>query len=620
MLQRLSLWSLFFIALILDLHRKGGGIKQEVTPKSLLFLMTSWIAVLCVSCLLETVRPKKLQRWLALGTAFTFAISFYYFKRVASPFSYTVLINNFEPLLDPNGLHLVGSLAYSIFYASDWGWSILFSVLIFFSYRWKPSPDWTQKIRGLIAGEAFVAIALVSLAQPYSYDPVTNFLKSAAHHYFPQENRLMAEARKIPIKTGITVKSNFPHPKKPNVFIILVESFNSRFTGQKNENGLEYTPFFNKLMRENFSLNKYFSNSIQTTKGHFAALCGQVPLIRGIEFENSDCFESRCLPELLVENNYETYFLQADPNHKYNDHEKFMLSHGIQELPQITQSCNLETDKCYGIGVADDIFYRRAFEYLNARETSGKPVFAAFATVANHMPFSSLSKEERFFYKNPQNRREHYLNSLHLTDKSFEVFFELFKKSRFADNTVLIITGDHGFPTGEHGSFHNENFAYQENFGVPFVVIDPREDLKKNFSAQENEAFSHLNLGATVMDLAGLSGPTDFIADSVFSAQGNADPIPLVQPYSGGYQSVIHWPYKYIYGEFRQSEQLFNLESDPEEKRELPLEDHQAITKKLRRFAGQIYRQQEVFSCQIPQQAAIPSELRPSSRQSLDSL
>jgi arylsulfatase A-like enzyme len=232
-------------------------------------------------------------------------------------------------------------------------------------------------------------------------------------------------------------------------------------------------------------------------------------------------------------------------------------------------------------------------------------LFVGLATIASHQPFTGLPPSLRAFYPEPKDRREAYLNNLKMVDDSLKVLVEELKKSPFGKNAVLIVTGDHGFPLGEHGSFHNENFAFNENFGVPLLIMDFRKTnggLKTGTLKAETPhgAFSHVNLAATILDLAGFSGPTDFVGKSIFSKDlaAKGDTVYLVQPYSGGYVADIQWPYKYIFERARLGEVVYNLEKDPGEHKDLLPSLNPTELSTLRQGAAQIMRQQEVLSCE----------------------
>lgn len=533
--------------------------------------------------------------------AFIFGIAFYYHKRTSFPFSYSIISNNIDALFYLETWSVLLKIVYKTFFASDFFWSLVFSGLIFSSHYFENKKNVFSKPSLRKLSSALSGILLVSLWQPYSFEPVSNFIRSASRFYYPNQNILSKKAQKIEFLATRPVQSSFLR-EKPHIFLILIESMNARFLQKKDPHGREYTPFLNQLAEKYLFFSNYYSNSVQTSKGHFAALCGQVSHIKNIEFKNSKCMTKKCLPTLLAEQGYKNYFFQADPNYNYDGNKDFFLTHGFQKVPELVQSCLIEKTKCYGLGIRDDYLYQRSFNYLIKKHKDNQPLFAALATVASHMPFNFQPEWERALYPEPKDEREHYLNSLRMVDDSLRVFFKHLEESPFFENSIVLITGDHAFPTGEHGSFHNENFAYQENFGVPLLIVDQKNDLKKIYSERQTLPFSHHNLGPTIIDLAGLSLPTDFIAPSIFAKDLKQEPIYLVQPYSGGMYSVLDWPLKYIFESYRHKDYYYDLSSDPNEMNPISFDEDPETLTNLRWKAAAIKKQQEILNCpnQIP--------------------
>ena len=82
----------------------------------------------------------------------------------------------------------------------------------------------------------------------------------------------------------------------------------------------------------------------------------------------------------------------------------------------------------------------------------------------------------------------------------------------FGENTVLIITSDHGEEFGEHGIFDHGNSLYRPSVHVPLLIAFPsRVRAGKRFQ----EAISLRDLPATVIDLADLETETSFVGNSL---------------------------------------------------------------------------------------------------------
>lgn len=152
----------------------------------------------------------------------------------------------------------------------------------------------------------------------------------------------------------------------------------------------------------------------------------------------------------------------------------------------------------------------------------------------------------------------------------------------YLKNSVVIITGDHSFPVGEHGNYDSESGFYNEYFRTPLLIwgkgITPRV---------VREPHSQLDIAPTVLELTGISATVHFKGDSVFSAPPPF--IPLIKPYAGGNLGVLSYPYKYVYNKRSQREYLFNIVADPSEKNNITeTADSRPLYESLRRKAGEI--------------------------------
>ena len=289
------------------LHQKAGGIKQDLSLENIIIISTSFLSVIAFSLFLEG----HLKKIMMCIVAFLYSMLFFYFVRTTNSLSFAHLANNWNYVLELTGFILVAKIIYSTFFASDIFWSLFFSVLIFCTYTLSTANSPQNKFKPilhLIAPAVFCTLLMF----PVSYEPVSCFLRSTYTHFFPTKNTLGAVAQNLEILPSLISKTNFKFSKRPNIFLVLIESFNSRFVNKRDENGLEFLPFFNQLTKNHLYFQNYYSNSIQTAKGHFSALCGQVPQLRGIEFKKPECFAKKCLASVLSEHDYSTYFFQAE--------------------------------------------------------------------------------------------------------------------------------------------------------------------------------------------------------------------------------------------------------------------------------------------------------------------
>jgi len=148
----------------------------------------------------------------------------------------------------------------------------------------------------------------------------------------------------------------------------------------------------------------------------------------------------------------------------------------------------------------------------------------------------------------------------------------------FADNTIIILTGDNGFYLGEHG-LAGKWYGHEESIRVPLVVYDPL--LPKRMRGQIREEMAlNIDIAPTLLSMAGIAIPD--------TMQGR-DLVPLMNNKQTNWreeffyehlfdhktipksEGVVTKRYKYM-RYFEQSpvyEELYDLQTDPLEENNL---------------------------------------------------
>ena len=176
-----------------------------------------------------------------------------------------------------------------------------------------------------------------------------------------------------------------------------------------------------------------------------------------------------------------------------------------------------------------------------------------------------------------------YLASLSFADDMIGELLNALEDGPLADNTTVILWGDHGYHLGEKK--HWEKFALWENTThVPLIVFSP-EHAKPNTRCEN--AVSLLDLYPTLVELCGLkSPPQELEGQSFVDLLIHPDVVTervAITTQGKNNHSVRSRQHRYIqYADG--SEELYDHNNDPNEWTNLALDDRYAATKK--RLAG----------------------------------
>lgn len=147
------------------------------------------------------------------------------------------------------------------------------------------------------------------------------------------------------------------------------------------------------------------------------------------------------------------------------------------------------------------------------------------------------------------------------------------EKSGRKDNTILVFASDNGLAMGQNGLLGKQSL-YQHSVGVPLAIVDFRNPEKR----MKSDALCYLSdIYPTLCEMAGFEIPESVQSSSLLPLMdGKADKVrdDLFLAYSNQQRALVKDSYKYIMynvgGVF--TEQLFNLENDPGEMKNLALE------------------------------------------------
>jgi N-acetylglucosamine-6-sulfatase len=168
---------------------------------------------------------------------------------------------------------------------------------------------------------------------------------------------------------------------------------------------------------------------------------------------------------------------------------------------------------------------------------------------------------------------------LAVDDSTGRVLAELRRLGRL-DETLIVVTSDHGYFYGEHGLSEERRLAYEETIRIPLLVRYPP---RIPAGTVLDPLVLSLDLAPTVLELAGLVPGPALQGRSLLPLLGAAPPAWrrsfLVEHFSDtvfprirsmGYQALRTERHKYIhYTELPGMDELYDLRADPGETRNL---------------------------------------------------
>jgi arylsulfatase A-like enzyme len=185
------------------------------------------------------------------------------------------------------------------------------------------------------------------------------------------------------------------------------------------------------------------------------------------------------------------------PRHGVRDNGAFVLPTDLESLPAALKRAGYETagfvsgfplDRRFGFAAHFDIFDDRlprgsggraahterradlttgvALEWLHSR-TADKPWLAWVHYFDPHAPYESPEDLRQQFASRP------YDGEIALVDREIGRLFRRLDEQRLLDDTIVLVTADHGESLGEHDEETHGVFIYDATVRVPMIVAGP---------------------------------------------------------------------------------------------------------------------------------------------------
>ena len=298
--------------------------------------------------------------------------------------------------------------------------------------------------------------------------------------------------------------------EKPNVIVIFVEGMSAEVIDKFNNLNLNLTPNLDLFYENSLVFTNYYNHTAATYRGLRGQLFSSHQYLGGYYDNNigfaqisKDTLMKRTatkivsVVDILNENGYSTFFINCEQKNSAH--------------------CNyLETFRCTSVISGNVEQYalsdKEAFALLTDTMIKlPQPFFCGFYNLGTHAGFDSPDAK----YKDGKNI---IFNKFYNFDKWFGNFFEKFKNSDIAENTILIFTTDHcSFQAPEYLSAFDSKQKFFVNT-IPLMIYG--NGIKHKIIDVKGR--NSLDFAPTILDILKLNNHENyFLGSSLFISDNN---------------------------------------------------------------------------------------------------
>jgi arylsulfatase A-like enzyme len=207
---------------------------------------------------------------------------------------------------------------------------------------------------------------------------------------------------------------------------------------------------------------------------------------------------------------------------------------------------------------------KRFLTFYDAQPYSGPIDFSSDTDVLERIKIGRIRPDDR----DKEHLQALYDATISYHDVHFAAMMQGLKKRGLEDDTIVVLTSDHGEEFWDHGSVGHGHTVWDELLHVPMIVRVPG---LTDGGERVPEAVGLVDVMPTVLDALGEKIPEQFVGHSFLPAlRGDADPAPraAVSGFFAGWRTLVTGRLKLVqHGTERQA--LYDVQSDPGETRDL---------------------------------------------------
>ena len=257
--------------------------------------------------------------------------------------------------------------------------------------------------------------------------------------------------------TDIRLVNQIEHAEtRPNIFIFVIDSMRPDYLGVYNSRAT-YTPNLDAFARDSIVFHHAYTQYAGTSLSEPAIWSGA----------------------MLLHAHYPQPFSRLNSLERLVHAEQYETIVSMDEvlsvlLPPDAVDVKLDTDKKLWNALELGDTLRQAEAALDSRTDRSRPVFF-YAQPKNVHQFArnNVPSPTSQHWQSPDGMNARITYEVHWVDSCLGQFFQYLKQRGMYDNSIIIVTSDHGDATGEFGRTSHSTVIWPEVMRVPLIVHLP---------------------------------------------------------------------------------------------------------------------------------------------------
>jgi len=257
----------------------------------------------------------------------------------------------------------------------------------------------------------------------------------------------------------------------PNVLIITIDTLRADHVGCYGYKEVR-TPNIDRLAADGVRFERAYTPVPVTLPAHTAIFTGAYPMLSGIHDFSGNKISSQqiTLASVLRGHGYTTGAVIASAVLG----SRFGLNQGFDFYYDHFDFSRLDESNLYQMERPGNVVADQALEWLG--KNYRKPFFLWMHLYDPHHPYTPPAPYDREYASHP------YDGEIAFADAQVGRVMEFLRKKDLYQNTVIVLSGDHGESLGEHGERTHSFFIYDATLHVPLIFRVPRAKTQKVLS------------------------------------------------------------------------------------------------------------------------------------------